>query len=433
MSKRSYGMTAVPKAKQLLIALVLSVGLTLGLFEIPIAFRSGIGSTTTLNGVLWFGNGANTDGAGLLSVTNEYTRDPAFAADGYHLTAGSAAIDRGESTGVTIDIDGEPRTMPPDLGTDEYANANLQGCDSYPIALHVSSLEGLAPGDLLAKIHNGTASGNFGWLRWTDDSDTIPANTNSEAYLAEELSNPHLAVIDYREPEHRDPDDTSLNAGDWVWAMTGTVSSNSVAKTELERLRSEETEMRVPVWDVAESTGSSAVYHIVGFAQVRLDDYDLTSNPKQISVTFLGWDNDACLEIHPDLVIDKSANQATVRSGNTLTYTLTFSNTGPALATGVVISDVLPSILTDLSVTCSGADITPTAGVTYAWEVQDLAMNQGGIITISGQLGASPVEDMVTNTATIAGTGVETDTTNNSSNTVVLFEAEAVYLPLIFK
>jgi hypothetical protein len=74
----------------------------------------------TLDGILWFGNGANTGGEGLIAATHEYTGDPAFAADGYHLTAGSAAISRGVTTDVTTDIDGDPRDVPPDLGADEY-------------------------------------------------------------------------------------------------------------------------------------------------------------------------------------------------------------------------------------------------------------------------------------------------------------------------
>ena len=61
------------------------------------------------------------NGEGHITVTNEYTGDPAFAADGYHLTAGSAAIDRGVNTGVDDDVDGDQRPMcyGYDLGADE--------------------------------------------------------------------------------------------------------------------------------------------------------------------------------------------------------------------------------------------------------------------------------------------------------------------------
>jgi hypothetical protein len=78
------------------------------------------GSTTTLDGVLWFGNGANTAGQGVIAVTHAYTGDPVFTSDGYHLSAGSAAINRGVPAGVSTDIDGQSRDFAPDLGADEY-------------------------------------------------------------------------------------------------------------------------------------------------------------------------------------------------------------------------------------------------------------------------------------------------------------------------
>ncbi len=79
-------------------------------------------NTVTLDGVLWSGNGLNTGGPGQFIVTHAYTGSAAFAADGYHLTAASAAIDRGVSTAVTTDIDGQPRPMgrASDLGADEF-------------------------------------------------------------------------------------------------------------------------------------------------------------------------------------------------------------------------------------------------------------------------------------------------------------------------
>lgn len=80
-------------------------------------------STASLDGVLWYANGANTAGAGPITVTNAITGAPAFAADGYHLTAGSAAIDQGVVVAASNDIDGEPRDAQPDLGADEYRPA----------------------------------------------------------------------------------------------------------------------------------------------------------------------------------------------------------------------------------------------------------------------------------------------------------------------
>jgi hypothetical protein len=97
------------------------------------------GSTATLDGVLWFGNGANTGGAGALTVTHEHTGDPAFAADGYHLTSTSAAIDQGVNAGVKTDIDAQPRFDPaPDLGADEYWAPGALKRFYFPIILRQS-------------------------------------------------------------------------------------------------------------------------------------------------------------------------------------------------------------------------------------------------------------------------------------------------------
>lgn len=81
------------------------------------------GNTATLDATLWYANtGGNTGGDGTITTYRDHSDDPAFAADGYHLTAGSAAIDKGVSTDVTTDIDGDERPTgdDPDLGADEF-------------------------------------------------------------------------------------------------------------------------------------------------------------------------------------------------------------------------------------------------------------------------------------------------------------------------
>jgi hypothetical protein len=79
-------------------------------------------NTVGLNGVLWFNTPTTVSGAGAaVTLENQHTGDPMFAADAYHLTAGSAAQGRGVAAGILTDIDGEPRpAMSPDLGADQY-------------------------------------------------------------------------------------------------------------------------------------------------------------------------------------------------------------------------------------------------------------------------------------------------------------------------
>lgn len=78
-------------------------------------------STATLKNVLWFNNTTtNITGAGKIELYNQFTGDPIFIADGYHLGTGSAALGRGINAGVVSDIDGEFRSLvAPDLGVDE--------------------------------------------------------------------------------------------------------------------------------------------------------------------------------------------------------------------------------------------------------------------------------------------------------------------------
>jgi len=83
-------------------------------------------SLVKVNGVLWYDmpDTVVSGPAATVTVQNQYQGDPAFAADGYHLTAGSAAIDKGVAAGVTSDIDGEARPFGAgyDLGADEYTD-----------------------------------------------------------------------------------------------------------------------------------------------------------------------------------------------------------------------------------------------------------------------------------------------------------------------
>jgi len=85
-------------------------------------FANGV-CTLTVNSVLWYNTPVTITKSptAIVSVSHQHTGDPSFAADGYHITAGSAAIDKGLNTGISVDIDDEPRPAGAgyDLGADE--------------------------------------------------------------------------------------------------------------------------------------------------------------------------------------------------------------------------------------------------------------------------------------------------------------------------
>jgi hypothetical protein len=81
-------------------------------------------STVTVNGILWYNTPLTVSKSvtAVVTVNNQFTGNPAFAPEGYHLSLNSAAIDKGVHSGVTDDIDGKPRPrgIGYDLGADKF-------------------------------------------------------------------------------------------------------------------------------------------------------------------------------------------------------------------------------------------------------------------------------------------------------------------------
>ena len=122
-----------------------------------------------------------------------------------------------------------------------------------------------------------------------------------------------------------------------------------------------------------------------------------------------------------DLVITTQVTPGvgTLLPGQPLTYTLAFTNTGPALATGVRITDILPVELVLPSFTSSGVLVTDTGALPpFQWAVADVAAGAGGTISVSARVDPTLSADRVlTNTVTISSAN-ELDPANNSAQVV---------------
>ncbi len=117
-----------------------------------------------------------------------------------------------------------------------------------------------------------------------------------------------------------------------------------------------------------------------------------------------------------DARISKGVTPAIAVPGQSITYTLTFSNAGLVGATGVAITDSIPANVDNTRVVSTGVGITQTGSAPdYVWRVADLAPGTGGVITITGALNSPLAAGPFTNTARIAIVAGETITTNNSS------------------
>ena len=60
-----------------------------------------------------------------------------------------------------------------------------------------------------------------------------------------------------------------------------------------------------------------------------------------------------------DLALTKTVSDPTPNVGDTITFTVTLTNTGPDAATGVQVTDLLPAGLTFVSATPSQGDLQP--------------------------------------------------------------------------
>jgi uncharacterized repeat protein (TIGR01451 family) len=189
---------------------------------------------------------------------------------------------------------------------------------------------------------------------------------------------------------------------------------------------------------VYQNTGSgfSEVYNLTGVfdGSVAWGDYDddgdldilLTGEENSYDPISKIYRNDDCL---PDLDIAKSVDPLAAAPGDTITYTLGFSNVGTLTATNVVVTDSIPVSVTNTAVVSTGdVTITLRGGTHYVWDVGDLAPGEGGVITITGVLSQGLAAGSFTNTATIATTSVEANTANNSDGAGVTVQNVAPVL-----
>ncbi len=125
------------------------------------------------------------------------------------------------------------------------------------------------------------------------------------------------------------------------------------------------------------------------------------------------WNTSTIVTVLPvvDLSLGLAVTPSAAAIGQPVTYTLAYSNGGQLPANGVVVTDSLPLGLTGASFSSTGAVITPTGGVTFSWQVANLAPGAGGVITIFAQAPSQAVT--LTNTAFITGSVAEVNELNN--------------------
>ena len=109
-----------------------------------------------------------------------------------------------------------------------------------------------------------------------------------------------------------------------------------------------------------------------------------------------------------DLSVVKSVSNATPNVGSNVTFTLTVTNNGPSNATGVSVTDLLPSGYTYVSDNAGGAYNSGTG----LWTIGALA---NGASTSLGIVATVNASGTYANTATVTGTQTDPTPANNTS------------------
>jgi uncharacterized repeat protein (TIGR01451 family) len=103
------------------------------------------------------------------------------------------------------------------------------------------------------------------------------------------------------------------------------------------------------------------------------------------------------------------ASGAVVKPGDTLTYTLAVTNTGPVPVTGATVTDDVSDLVDDATLGTLPAGIT-RAGTRLTWTVPTLAAGESRTISYTAVVKAGALGATLRNTAAPAGTGGHCDT-----------------------
>lgn len=125
-----------------------------------------------------------------------------------------------------------------------------------------------------------------------------------------------------------------------------------------------------------------------------------------------------------DLAIAATVAPPTVTTGARVTYSLTISNLGPALAMTLTLNNELPHGATFITATLLGGTCAVDSGVTCTLPTLAVGMPATATLVVSAPLSAGPI----TNTVTITATTLDLNVDNNRAVTVIAVAASGADL-----
>jgi uncharacterized repeat protein (TIGR01451 family) len=156
-----------------------------------------------------------------------------------------------------------------------------------------------------------------------------------------------------------------------------------------------------------------------------------TTTPEQYQVHPLPNVSSAVVTVQTaDVAVTKSAAPTVLRAGEWLTYTIVYTNAGPATASNMIITDQLHSWLVNASFSDWKSFGGPSiVGDRYVWGMGNVPAGGWGIITVTAQISPSlGGSGTLPNTVSISTDTPESDSTNNSgsANVTIVYNGVAL-------
>jgi uncharacterized repeat protein (TIGR01451 family)/gliding motility-associated-like protein len=195
-----------------------------------------------------------------------------------------------------------------------------------------------------------------------------------------------------------DNTDGAYNSGDGNW-MIGEIASNTTVTLEI-------------MASVDEETASLAVTNTTTAATG--DQTDPTEIGDDLEATIV-------VEDFADIVLTKVVDNATPNAGDTITYTITVTNNGPANASNLVVTDALPAGLK------YGSIVSPSIGTWTApnWVIGNLASGNSETIVIEAIVGLDEGGNTLVNTVSNSQDQIDSDLTeDDASETIVVTNSD---------
>src|SRR3989344_4178629 len=161
---------------------------------------------------------------------------------------------------------------------------------------------------------------------------------------------------------------------------------------------------------ISELSATSIVNQLFSYTITATNDCGIDAKTFVLVVNPLGGGGSSP---SANLAVTKTVDKSTASVGDTITYTITLTNNGPSDATGVSVTDAIPSELNFVSATSTTGSYSTTTGM---WTIGDLMNSSSTVLTLSATIKSGNEGKTITNTSIASGTQTDPVSSDNTSS-----------------